>query len=206
MDVLLGILGLILGIAVALAGLWLFALILPAWGFVAGFLFGDGFLSTTLGIVVGLIVGVGFALISWLYWYFSVVLAAAVAGGTFGASLFATFGVDSEWLLFFMGLVFAAIFAIGAIILNVPVYLVIISTALAGSAIAVGGLLLTLGEIDREEIGTGALWQELGDHLILWLLWVIAATIGIVVQLAARERTILPDDRWTQIPPGASAA
>jgi hypothetical protein len=215
MDVLLGILALIFGVSVALAGLWLFSLMLPVWGFIAGFLIGagavtalagDGFLATTLGVVVGLIAGIAFALISWFYWYFSVVLAAATAGGVLGASLFATFGVESEWALFFIALVFAVIFAIGAVLLNFPVYLVIVSTAMAGSAIAIGGLLLILDKIDREQIGTGALWRRLDDNLILWLLWIVAAAIGIVFQLSARERAILPDDRWTRIPPGARVA
>lgn len=87
MDILLGILAVIIGAAVCLIGLRLFFLLLPIWGFVVGFLggaalvtwlFGDGFLSTTLGIVVGIVLGIVGALISYFFWYFGVILAALI--------------------------------------------------------------------------------------------------------------------------------
>ena len=132
MDILIGILAVIVGAALVVAGLRYFFLLLPIWGFVAGFfvgaalitaVFGDGFLSTTLGIVVGLVFGVLFALISYFYWYFTVILAAAAAGSVLGASIFGAIGIDSSWLIFIIGLAFGVLFAIGAMFLNLPVYL-----------------------------------------------------------------------------------
>jgi hypothetical protein len=210
MDFLVGILGLIVGVGVCLMGLRLFFILLPIWGFVVGFfvgaagvsaIFGDGFLATTLGIVIGLIVAVIFALISYLFWYFGVLLAAGTAGGVLGASLFAAIGVDSDWLLFIIGLIFAAVFVFGTLVLNLPVYLVIVNTAFAGSAIAIGGFLLLINEFDREDIGTGALWERINDNWFLWIVWLVGAGIGIAAQLMTMAQSALPPDKWTKAEP-----
>lgn len=210
MDILIGILALLVGLSFCLSGLRLFLILLPVWGFAIGFLvgaaavtaiFGDGFLSTTLGVVVGLVVAIIFAIFSYLYWYVGALLAAGIAGGVFGAALFSSFGVDSEWLLLTIALVFGAAFVFAALRINFPVYVVIVNTAISGSAIALGGLLLVLNRIDRNEIGTGTLWQRIDDHWILWLLWVAASIIGVLVQsfrLEERERQI---EKWGRLQP-----
>lgn len=211
MDFLLGLLALIVGVAVCVAGLRVFFIMLPIWGFVAGFftgaalvtaIFGDGFLSTTLGIIVGLVFAVLFAVLSYLYWYFAVLLAFGYAGGILGASLFASFGVDSAWLLFVIAVITGALFILAAVAVQLPIVLVIVNTAMAGAAIAIAGLLLVLDQMDRKEIGTGALWQKINDNWFLWIVWIIASAIGVGVQLQAVQQANLPTDRWTRARPG----
>ncbi len=210
MDILIGILAIIAGAGLVVAGLRYFFLLLPIWGFIAGFfvgaaiitaVFGDGFLSTTLGIVVGLVFGVLFALISYFYWYFTVIMAAAMAGGVLGGTLFAAIGIDSEWLLFFIGVAFAVAFALVAVVLNLPVYMVVVNTALAGSALAIGGVLLVLDRFDREDIGTDVLWEKIDDHWYLWLIWFVVAVVGMFVQLSSRAAVELPEDKWSPAKP-----
>lgn len=213
MDILIGILALVIGVSFCLSGLRLFLILLPIWGFAIGFLlgaaavtaiFGDGFLSTTLGIVVGLVVAVVFSIFSYLYWYVGALLAAGIAGGVFGAALFASFGVDSDWLLLVIALVVGAAFMFVALTVNFPVYVVIVNTAISGSAIAIGGLLLVLNRIDREEIGMSALWQRIDDHWILWLLWVAAAMIGVFVQSIRLEESERRIEKWGRLQPRLS--
>ncbi len=208
MDVVLGILGLLAGAAVCLAGLRLFAFLLPIWGLVVGFLFGagivsaifgDGFLATTLGIVIGIIAALIFAALSYLYWYVGVLLAATVAGGILGASLFATFGVDSGWLLVIIGVIFGALFLILAYIGRFPIVLVAISTAISGSAIAIGGVLLLFNQIDRDELSRSSLWERINDNWFLWIIWLVAAAIGFGVQIREAQSVLLPEDRWTPV-------
>jgi hypothetical protein len=208
MDILIGIAAIIVGVGVALSGLRYFIMLLPIWAFAGGFLagaalitavFGDGFLSTTLGIVAGIVVGILFMGISYLYWYFAVLIAAAAAGGVFAASLFASFGINSSWLLFIIGLAGSALFMLGAIYIDYPVLLVIVNTAIGGSAIAIGGFLLVFNKMDRDEIGTGALWHRINDHWLLWAVWVVGAAIGIGSQLSARAAVRVPADRWTRL-------
>ena len=211
MDILIGILAVIVGAALVVAGLRYFFLLLPIWGFVAGFfvgaalitaVFGDGFLSTTLGIVVGLVFGVLFALISYFYWYFTVILAAAAAGSVLGASIFGAIGIDSSWLIFIIGLAFGVLFAIGAMFLNLPVYLVIVNTALAGAALVIGGVLMVFDQFDREELGTGDLWRKIDDHWYLWLIWIAIGVVGMMIQMTARALVTLPEERWQPIGTG----
>lgn len=213
MNFLIGILALILGLAVCFSGLRLFFIMLPIWGFIAGFftgaaviaaIAGNGFLATTLGVIAGLIAGIVFSAIAYLYWYFGVILAAAYAGGIFAASLFASLGVSAGWLLVIIGLAAGVIVAWAALVLAYPIYLVIFSTALAGSAIAIGGLLLMLGRFYRDQIGTGALWTKIGDHWALWLLWAVLAAIGVGAQLTKRTAAILPEERWSRVPSNAA--
>ena len=208
---LIGILAVIVGAALVVAGLRYFFLLLPIWGFVAGFfvgaalitaVFGDGFLSTTLGIVVGLVFGVLFSLISYFYWYFTVILAAAAAGSVLGASIFGAIGIDSSWPIFIIGLAFGVLFAIGAMFLNLPVYLVIVNTALAGAALVIGGVLMVFDQFDREELGTGELWRKIDDHWYLWLIWIAIGVVGMMIQMTARAIVTLPEERWQPIGTG----
>jgi hypothetical protein len=214
MDVLVGILAVIVGLAVATGGLRIFFILLPVWGFVAGFivggavttaLFGDGFLSTTLGIILGLIVGVVFAVISYLWWYVGVLAAAGTAGAAFGASLFAAFGVDADWLLFIIGLIFMALFIIAALYINFPTWLIIVTTAMSGTALALGGLMLMFNKIDRDDLGNGVAWDRIHDNWWLWLIWLVGASIGIGAQLQSAASIMLPEEKWTQVDRSAYA-
>jgi hypothetical protein len=209
-DILIGLVGIVIGLAVTFAGLQYFYLLLPIWGFIAGFLvgaagvtaiFGDGFLATGLGIVIGLIVGAIFSGISYFYWYFTVLVVAASADGVLGASLFSSIGIDSSWLLFIIAIIVGALFMLGALIFDYPTYLVIVNTAVAGSAIVIGGVLLVFNKFDRDDIGTGALWERINDHWFLWLIWIALAAIGIGAQLVTRAATQLPKERWTTMAP-----
>jgi hypothetical protein len=215
MDVLVGLIGLVVGATLCLSGLRLFFILLPIWGFIAGVLIGaagvtavlgDGFLATTLGLVIGLIVGIVFAAISYLYWYVGVLLSAGVAGAVLGAAVFASFGVDSGWLLFIVGVITGGLFVAGAFIINYPMYLVIVNTALAGAAVAIGGLLLVINSVDRSEIGTGAIWEKISDNWFLWLIWIVASAVGIIAQLRMVASVKLPEDRWTRAQPPAAGA
>jgi hypothetical protein len=209
-DFLVGILALVIGVAVCLAGLRWFFVLLPVFGFVAGFmigaaaitaLFGDGFLSTSLGIVVGVIGGLIGAVLSYFFWYVGLILAAGLAGGSLGASLFAAIGVDASWLLFIIGLISAIIFIIAAMVLAFPIFLVIVNTAIAGSAVAIGGVFLVFNQIDREDIGNGVVWTRIHDHWFLWLIWIAFAGFGIFSQIRMMAEVTLPDDKWTTARP-----
>jgi hypothetical protein len=208
MNFLVGLVTVILGVLVAGAGLPLFFILLPIWGFVIGFffgagvmeaVFGGGFLATTLGIGVGLVVGIVFAIFSYLYWYIGVLLSAGAAGFVLGAALLGTFGVSADWLIFIIGLIVAVAFVVAAYVINYPIYLVIAATALAGSAIAIGGILVLFGQLDPATLGAGDVWRTIDDHWFLWLIWLIGSIVGIIAQLQMISRVTLPDDKWVSV-------
>lgn len=213
MDVVVGVLALVVGAAVCISGVRLFVFMLPVWGFVTGFFagaglitaaVGDGFLSTTLGIVTGVVLGVAFAALSYLFWYVGVLLAAGSLGALIGGSLIGTLGATSSVLTFIVTLALAAVFVFGAIAFRLPVLLVIFLTALGGGALFIGGFLLTLGRIDRAELATTVLWERLADNWFLWIVWMISALIGFGMQWSLVDSLRMPETRWGRAQPAAA--
>ena len=76
-------------------GYFAMRIVIPIWGFFAGFMLGAGatslfdnseFLSTVLGWVLGFFIGLLFAVIAYLFYEIAIVLAFASIGFTFGAA------------------------------------------------------------------------------------------------------------------------
>lgn len=210
-DILLGSIILVLGAAVCFFGLWAWFIVLPIWGFVAGFfvgatgvtaLFGDGFLSTVTGWVVGFFVGLLFAAGSYLFWYIGVLLATGSVGALFGSGLMEAFGVDNDWVLFLVSLGMAALFVYVAFVIALPVFVVIGSTGFSGAAGLVTGLLLILNRIDLENLDQGASIAFIQESWFWAILTLVIAGAGIAFQLVTISRAKLPDERWTRVEPG----
>jgi hypothetical protein len=214
-DIIIGIIVLAIGAAVCVAGLRLWFALLPLWGFVAGFflgatavtgLFGDGFLSTVTGWVVGAVVGIVFALLSYMIWYVGAILAAASVGALFGTGLMRAFTVDNEWVLIIVGAIVAVLFALAAMLIGLPVYVVIVNTAVAGAAAVTTGLMLLFNRIDLEEMENGAAWAMIQESWFWVLVWAALVAVGLVMQLRSMVDVALPEDRWTRANPAAPQA
>src|SRR4029078_7259196 len=128
-DILLGLLAIIAGGAMLFAGQFVLRLVLPLWGFFAGFAFGAGlfaeladerFLGTVLGWVLGLVFAVVFAVLAHLFYYVAIVLAMATFGFAIGSGLVVALGIDWNWLAVLAGLVVRAIDGVASIALPMP--------------------------------------------------------------------------------------
>jgi hypothetical protein len=204
-DVLIGLLVIALGAAVAFLGLRLWFILLPVWGFFAGFfigasavtgLFGDGFLSTVSSWVVGIIVGIGLAILAYLLWYAGVIIAAGSVGALIGSGFMQAIGVDSGWATFIVAAIVAAVFAVGAFILALPIYIVIVESAAAGAAAIVTGVMLLFNRVDVEDLQRGPAWSFIQDSWFWILAWAVIAAVGIYYQLMEIARARLPEERW----------
>ena len=163
---LVGIILALIGLAVCFFGLRFWFILLPVFGGVTGFfvgarvmqdIFGTGFLSTATSWIVGIIMAIVFALLSYFIWYAgAIIMAGAVGASLFSGILHALFTNPWGWVLFIVALIGAIIFAVGALILNLPIYIVIVNSALAGAALAIAGLLTIFGTIEVEELANGA--------------------------------------------------
>ena len=163
---LVGIILALIGLAVCFFGLRFWFILLPVFGAVTGFfvgarvmqdIFGTGFLSTTTSWIVGIIMAIVFALLSYFIWYAgAIIMAGAVGASLFSGVLHALFTNPWGWVLFIVALIGAIIFAVGALILNLPIYIVIVNSALGGAALAIAGLLTIFGTIEVEELANGA--------------------------------------------------
>lgn len=207
-DILVGIVILLLGVAVSFLGLRMFFVLLPLWGFIAGFflgaglihaIFGDGFLGTVGGWIAGVVVGALLSGVSYAFWYVGALIAAASSGALIGSGLMALFGVDTGWVVFIVAAIVGALFVATSLMLNLPVYVVLVNTAIGGATAAVAGILLIFNQIDREDMGWGAARAIIDESFFWFLVWVVVAVAGIVAQMRWIERITLPIRRWVSL-------
>lgn len=212
MDVLVGVIMLVLGGFLVLAGLRVFFFALPIMGFIVGMaaglalmdhLFDNRFLSTTTGIVVGLIFGVIGAVISYLWWYVAIVLGAAYIGASLGTGLMDAFNVNSQFLILAVAIIGAIILGLLTVLLNLPIYWVIVETAFVGSTLVIGGILLVLNRIDRADLGYGAIWAAIDESWFWIIAWIVVAAVGIGSQLAmitsSLQTQFETQEKWTKL-------
>jgi len=199
-QLLVGILAVLIGLAFAFGGWRFFLLLLPLWGFVVGFslgteamraLFGDGTFATVTSWVVGFVIAVLFAVFSYLYYYIAIAVLAGTVGYALGASVWGLIGNEQGVIAFVIGLVVGVIFAAVALALNVPRYLVIVLTGLGGAAAVVAGWFILIGKVPSDNVTWWQVGQLIKDSWFYLIVWALIGAAGILAQL--RGPAIGPD-------------
>lgn len=208
MDILVGIFLVIFGLAITFMGTSLFFLVLPMIGFLFGFFigaagveaaFGDGFLGTVTGWIAGLIIGLLFAFISYFWWYAGVLLAAGALGVTLATGLSQAIGLDGGFWIFLFGLVGFIAFASITYVFNLPIYLIIATTAIAGGNLAVLGVMLIFNRVDTDELAYGTAASIVRESWWWTLVALVVAVIGAGFQLSVKNRLTVPQDKWVVV-------
>ena len=191
-GLLVGALAVLIGLAFAFVGYRFFLILLPIWGFIAGFaltanaiagLLNEGFLVTILGWIAGFFVGLVFAVLSYFFWYIAVIVLAGTVGYALGASILTALGVDSGFLVFVAGLGVGIVFFIGAIVLAVPKWAIVVLTAIGGAGAIVVGVALAIGRFPVSGLSEGGIVSAaIGDSVLWGLAWAVLAVAGVVVQ------------------------
>ena len=197
-GILLGLLAIAIGVAFAFYGFKVFLILLPIWGFFAGFLlgangvtalFGDAFLATTLGWVVGFLLGLLFAVLSYLYYWVAVILLGGALGYQLTLSVLQWISPDFDgFIAFILALVVGAVFAVGFFVLHMPAVLVIVATAIAGAGAAVAGVIVALGLEAHTGLETGIWGVYQSDEL--GIIWLIAAIVLAFAGAIYQARTV----------------
>ena len=200
-----GLLALLLGAAFCFIGYRFFRILIPIWGFFAGFffgaqgvvsLFGGGFLSTVTSWVVGLIVGLILAALAYFFYYAAVVILGGSVGYWIGTGLMAALGFSQQsFLAVVVGLAAAVVLAILIIALNLPKILIIVFSALGGASTIVAGILLLLGRIPLAFFGYGTVAAIILNSLLWLIVWLVLAVAGIVAQWRSTQDYTL---EWSQ--------
>jgi hypothetical protein len=194
MQLVMAILAVVIGLAFAFAGWRFFLLLLPLWGFVVGFslgteamrsLFGDGTFATVTSWVVGLVIALLFAALSYLYYYAAIAILAGTVGYVVGASAWGLIGNEQGVIAFVIGIVVGVVVAIAALALNVPRYLVIVLTALGGAAAIIAGWFLLIGKVPADNVTWWQVGQLIKDSWFYLIVWALIAAAGILAQLRA---------------------
>lgn len=190
-TVLVSLLMLTLGLAACFAGFRLFVILLPIWGFFAGFistaqaiqqLFGGGFLATVSSWVIAFVIGVLFAVMAYFFYYAAVIVLAATVGYEIGVGLMAGFGVNAGFIQFIVGLGVALALSVAVIALNLPRVFIIALTALGGASMILTGILLAFGGVTLATLNFGLVGAFVRSSWFWFLVYVAIVVVGIVAQ------------------------
>jgi hypothetical protein len=191
-----------LGLALCFTGYRFFTILLSIWGFIAGFqfgatiftnLFGQGFLSTVISWVVGLLVTIFAAAIAYLFYAAAVVLLAGFVGYQLGIGIMAGLGVQEGWLTFLVGLLVGLAWVAVAIYLHFPKVLVLILTSLTGAELLLGGVFLALGRITLTGLRFGAVGAIVRDSWFWGLLYLAIAAVGFYFQWRTTQTFVVEE-------------
>lgn len=195
-DVVVGILALVIGGLFCFRGYLAMRLIIPVWGAFAGFTLGaglvayftdEGFLSTLVGWLVGLAVGVVFALIAYLYYAISVLIAMASIGFTLGASAMVALDVTWSWVVILVGVLLGALLAFLAIVADLPTALLVALSAIAGAIAMTAGVMLIVGALETDDFTATAATERIKDDWWWYVVMIALAVAGLLSQVRTVE-------------------
>jgi hypothetical protein len=188
----------IMGVFFLLWGYRVFLVMLPIWGFFAGFwlgaagvtlFLGQGFLATVTGWVIGFILGLIGAVLSYLFYGAFVIIIAAMVGAGLAAAILTALGITTGWIIAIVALVSAAVVAVATLVLNLQKYVIILITSLGGAdLIAVAGLLLFgLVTVADLQAGDNLLALVFKESWLMVLIWLTLVVVGFVSQVKANR-------------------
>ncbi len=191
-NLLIGLLILLVGAAFCFVGYRFFQVLIAVWGFIAGFnlgaagmtaIFGQTFLGTTTGWIIGLIVGLVFAVLAYFFYYLAIVILGASAGYSLGSGLIAAFGLNNPgFLSVTFGIVFAVVFALLIVFLNLPKLLIILFTGFNGAVAMVVGLLVVLQRVQVVNMQYGIAVALIRASWFWGIVAIVLTVIGFLVQ------------------------
>jgi hypothetical protein len=193
MDIFISLVVIAVGLTLLFMGFRVARLAIPLWGFVVGCSLGAAvagdlantpFLATTVGIVVGIFMGLLFALFAYLYYAVAVILLFGGLGYWMGSGLLLLLGFSPGVLSVSLGIVLGIMFSLAALFANAPRLVLILITSVAGAVSAIGGLLLLFNQIPREAFSYATASAAVTSSWWWSLLALVAAIIGIAVQSA----------------------
>jgi len=179
-------------------GYRLFLVMLPIWGFFMGLwlgadttslILGTGFLGTVTGWVAGFLLGLIFAVLSYVFYGFAIALQAAIIGYSLSAGAMSAF-VGPGTVAAITGLFFAAIVMALTFIFNLQKYVVIVATSLLGANTLLLSFLVFFRQISLQELAsTGSAILLIMQESWLWLLIVLMiAGVGIWSQIHTNRK------------------
>ena len=177
------------GLALAFAGYKLFRVLLPIWGFFFGLwlgaqsiqvLFNEGFLTTITSWVVGLLVGILFAVLAFPFYLFGVAIIASSLGYFVTVGLLLWVGMSWGWLMWLIGIVVAIAFAAVTLILNLQKWVIIIASSVLGAGLVVGVITALFRPVSL--LLENPVRVMLDTSPLLLILFLVMVILGIIVQ------------------------
>ena len=191
------LIALLFSTAVAFFGYRLLFLLLPIWGFFWGFglgaqtiqaLFGDAMLATVTSWVGGFVVAMFAAVLSYLFFYIGVFLLAAAIGYGVVVAILLAIGLDFGFIVWLLGLIAGVALGVVTIRFNLAKPVLIVGTALVGSAAAVGTLMIgVVGAAITNVLQNPVSFVIDAGGFIAILLFILMAAAGTYVQFTQNK-------------------
>jgi len=188
----MALIGLAFGAAMVFGGYRLFLVLLPIWGFFFGFglgaqtiqyIFDTSLLSDVTSWVVGFIVGLIFAVLSYLFYIFAVAVLSFSFGYGLTVGLWTAIGLDPNLITWVLGVIVGVVVAVAVLGLNIQKYAIVIITAVAGTGVTI----FTILSVVYGPLVTNLLESPVKialDNSPLWVVFgLVVAGAGVVVQL-----------------------
>jgi hypothetical protein len=202
-----GLIGLLFGTVLAFAGYRLFIFLLPVWGFFFGLalgaqtiqaLFGDAFLATVTSWVVGFIVALIFAVLAYLFYLFAVAIIAGSLGYAVAVGLLTAIGLQMGFIVWLIGIIAAVALVIVTLVFNLQKWVIIIATAVLGSATVFGTIMLMFNPAAK--VMASPIKTLLSSSPLMAVLFLVVAGLGIYFQfVSTRTVTVVEYNRMSEI-------
>ena len=201
------LIALLFGVAVCLNGYRWFIILLPIFGFFFGFLlgaetlqaiFGIGFLATITSWIVGFIVGLVFAVLSYLFYIAGVAILAGAFGYSLGVGLMHLIGLDFGFLVWLVGIVVGIAVAAVTLLFNIQKWVIILITAFGGALTVVGSLLFAFGGIGVDSLVKNPVMMAVKSSPFWMIIFLALGILGVVAQYYNNRDYVLevPEDRF----------
>ena len=188
----------ILGALICFLGYRVFLVMLPIWGFFAGFwlgaagvtlFLGEGFLATVTGWVVGFVIGLVGALLSYMFYGIAVALLAAVLGMSLASGIMIAIGFSPGLIVTIVSVFNGIVVAVLSLVFNLQKYVIIVLSAISGAVLIVFGGMLLFGQITLADLQAGgSALQPIFQGSWFWgLVWLVLTVAGVVVQIRANQ-------------------
>jgi hypothetical protein len=176
-----------------------FRLLLPIWAFFVGTgavtalmsgVLGQNVFVTALACVPAVLVGLVFAVLSYVWWTVAVLFWAGSLGYVLFAGLLAALGINSWFLLFLAGAVGTILFVVLASRSELRKFLPIFLTAGAGATMLLSAVLVLFGQpVDQMGWGTvyGPLASGASGSFLAIVAWLVLTGVGIGIQSATNK-------------------
>lgn len=196
-DIVIGLIALVAGSVFCFSGYRAFRLIIPLWGAFTGFavgagaisaITGDALLAKPVGWIVGLVVGVVFALLAYLYYEVAVILTMGSLGFLAGSALMTALGVGWNWLIVLVAVAVSVVFAVFALVTNFPRIVLVIVSATAGATAMVAGGMLLVGALETADLTRAYVTERIEDDWWWYLGYLALVLAGIFSQAAGNAR------------------
>ena len=192
--ILFSLLAIVIGAALILYGYRIFLVLLPVFGFFAGFWVGasamqwtlnENFLATIFSIIVGVVLGVIFAIASYVIYFAGVAVVAFAFGAMIAVGIMTFIGFEAGIVISLVALAVGVLLVIFTFQKNLQKYFIMGIMSLGGGNLVVLGILVLIGQVSLEVLrakgdmigpvlSAGALWA---------IIWLGLAIAGLIYQI-----------------------